>query len=360
MKRWLLLLLLIVKYGMAQISWSIDQESGYTSNVFSNYTQTGDQFVALAAQVNQDWLKTQSGVRLFYRGEVDAFRQNRDRTYHVQGLGVVSYYNLDESGTRVQMSINLSKRFHTEAWQWYEQQQASMQADLRWVALPSFYVYTGMSWKYSDYTMLPLFSYQQPSLYIRTGWFLPTGTSLLTEAGLLSKVYQQNPDNKSSLQSIFSLRLAQSLSATAGANLELQYRHNWASAARYLSDADGSWYSDDELIDDSFGYHGPTVSASMKKHLSMTWSLQLGAMVQWKHYDLLPAGQWNGELYEDGRLRDDKRSLVRCSLEKKIRLSSGWAPLAVSLEFSALQNKSNDVYYRYHTEFFSLNLAQEF
>lgn len=366
MKRWLTIVLLMTGTGLAQTSWSVDQESGYTSNAFSNYTQTGDYLAALGLQVNQDWLHEQSGLRLYYRGELDAFGRYRDRTYHSQGLGLAFYSNLDESGSRLQTTVDFRKRFHTDAWQWYEQQQVTAQADLRWVALASFYVYTGLNWQYTDYTLLPLFSCQQPSLYVRTGWFLPTGTTILTEAGLLSKIYSRELNSfessagGSSLQSIFSLRLAQALNLSTGVHLDLLYRHNWASASRYLSYDDGSWFSDEELIDDSFGYHGPTVSASVKKRLSQTWTAQVSAMVQWKQYDLWQAAELNGELYKDGRLRKDRRSLLRVALEKKIALTAAWAPLTLSVEFSKLTNSSNDLYYHYNAEFLSLSLSQNF
>lgn len=374
MKRYILFIVLLPALLPAQVSMELEAESGYTSNAFNNYTQAPDYYTGLSVQANYDRIVEDSGWRGFYSGSVAAFKQYQDRTYQMHGIGMSHYRQWSDKGHRWQSGLTVQKRLHSEEYRWYELQQLSAYSNAKWLLSESLYLYAGVNLLYRDYTLFKAFSYGQRSLFVRTSWFSPTGTSVSVEGNFLVKNYlnpattpgpAELPDlvavgDGDSRQLVVGLRLAQSLSPSVGVSLALSQRHNLTNSLRYLGDPEGFYYSDEELFDDVYGYHGMDVSPSVKKLFSHGISLSLGATWQHKQYDNRLAARSDGSYYDDLRLRDDQRSLLYVGVEKKWSLHPSLTPLVLSLRYTRIWNQSNDAYYNYNTGWFGLSMSQSF
>ncbi|OPZ72288.1 MAG: hypothetical protein BWY83_00725 [bacterium ADurb.Bin478] len=371
MRRMFQLLALIPLLLSAQITITADNESGYASNAFANYLESGDWYNGLTLQLNQDWLQQTYGLRLYYQGEAETFRRYGDRSYHQHGIGVAYYHQNHDSAARLQSGLSAQKRFHRDTYAWYEQQQVNGYANVRWILQPSLYLYLGATAKYVHYPLLSAFSSMQPSLFMRWGWFSEKGTTVLAEADFSSKWYSHDHDltvpdafvemvalgEEQSLQGLFSVKVAQALTPAVGANVLFAVRHNFINSVRYLGTGDSTFYSDEELFDDVFGYHGFSLAPSLKMLFVPGWTLQLGGALLWKYYDQRQAVQLDGVPFVDERLREDRRLLWSVSVEKKVRLAKNWQPLGIMFGYQNVQNESNDPYYRYRADFITLGIS---
>jgi hypothetical protein len=374
MKRWTLLLLVWPTLALTQLKMELEAESGYTSNAFNNYTQAADYYTTLSVQANYDRMSDYSGWRGFYSGSLEAFKQYRERTYQLHGLGITHFRLWGEKGHRWQSGVTVQKRLHTEEYRWYEMQQWTAYTNVNYLLSDAFYFYTGANLQYRNFSLFKAFSYEQQNVFGRLSWFSAAGTSVSVEANLLVKNYlhsastsgpEELPDlmavgSGSSRQAVLGLRVAQSLSPTIGISLAVQQRINMNNSLRYLGNVDGYYYSDEELFDDFYGYHGVDISPTIKKLFNHGVSASLGATWQHKQYDNRQAAQFDGTLYDDGRLRDDKRLLWWVGVEKKWSLAAGVAPLVMSLRYTNIQNHSNDSFYHYNSGWFGVTVSHDF
>ncbi|HPG82964.1 MAG TPA: hypothetical protein PKY55_06790 [bacterium] len=369
----LLILLLFVTAASGQISAALENQTGYISNAFSNHAALPDWYTALDGALNQDWTGERGGLRLHYDGSATLFRQYSERNHHSHEAGLAAYLLMGESEHRLDAGLQAGGRFHSESYQWYEQEQLQAYASLKFIAAPQWYTYAGVSWNLRRYPELTPFSHQRTQLYGRSSWFLPTGTTLIAEADLLFKSYTSAENEAqaaysdvatsgegNSSQLLMLVRAAQALSAKSGLSLEYQLRHNLASSTRYLAGADSLYYSDEELFEDFFAWHGTAVQMSLRQELPWGMRLTLSARRELRSFDDRPAADLLGEPFADGRLREDRRSTLAIDFEKKVRLDEEGSALLIALNGAWLQNASNDLYYDYRNSWWSLGFSWDF
>jgi len=369
----LLILLLSFSLASGQISAVLENQTGYISNAFSNYAALPDWYNALDGALNQDWIGERSGLRLHYDGSATLFRQYSERNHHNHEAGLAAYLLMGEAEHRLDAGLQAGRRFHSSSYQWYEQEQLQAYASLKYVATPQWYTYAGLSWNLRRYPELTPFSHTRAQLYGRSSWFLPTSTTLIAEADLLIKSYTSAGNEAQaaysdvtaigegdSSQLLLLLRAAQALSPKSGHSLEYQLRHNLSSRTRYLAGADSLYYSDEELFEDYFAWHGTAVQMSLRQELPWGMRLTLSGRREQRSYDDRPAADLLGEPFADGRLREDRRTTLTIDLEKRVTLNGEGSTLLLALNGAWLQNASNDHYYDYRNNWWSLGLSWDF
>jgi hypothetical protein len=362
--------LLALSAALGQTTFSLENNSGYITNAFANYAALPDYYSSIGAEINHDWLGENNGLRLFYDGSYTAFNAYNERNNHSHEAGVVWYSLLGETGNRIDAGANIGKRFHSEIYQWYEQEQLQAFASIKYVVNPQWFAYTGFSLNLRSYPELTPFSHSRTLFYGRSSWFFATGTTLIAEADLMRKSYTSAADGTqeaytdmvtvgdgSSTQLLLLLRAAQGVTQKIGLSAEYQLRHNFSSTSRYLGNADGFYYSDEELFEDVFAYHGSTLLLSYRQELPWAMRLTLSSRYEQKSFDERQAADLLGNPYPDGRLRDDERTSISFEWQKALRVKTGWAPLMVELNWSLLKNSSNDLYYNYKSSYWGLGLS---
>lgn len=356
-----------------QMGFSINTQSGYASNAFANYNMLPDYYTTVNATINNDWLGDSNGLRWFYRGSLNAFQKYTSRTYQNHTTGVNVYQNLGEYGNRINAGFDMSKRLHSDDYEWYEMVQYYLYANGKFILADQLYGYVGLNVRWREYNMLEAFSHSQTVLFARISRFFDTGTTLIFEADFLRKSYYpagetSNLENLpeiatigdgSSQQFVGLIKGAQSLTATTGLSLQLKLRRNFNSSVRYLGTTSGYYYSDEALFDDVYGYNSEEFSATLKKHLPWRMRLSLGSNLRLKHYDKRLALDLTGTPFTDERLRRDDKWVNWISLSKSVRLASNISPMSISINWSYINNNSNDPYYDYNSNYFTIGLSQQ-
>lgn len=368
------LLLITATLSFGQIGFSVDTNSGYTSNAFANHNTLPDYYTSINASLNHDWLKETEGFRWSYKGSLDVFQKYNNRNFQNHSTGI-SYYNyFSESGHRLNAGLFFGKRFHTEDYAWYEIQQYNVYVNSKFIIADQTYGYIGMNIRWRDYVYLDAFSHYQTTLFFRISQFFQTGTTLIAKANWLTKNYYPSSYKSnvvglpeivtigegSSQQFVSSIKAAQSLSPSVGISMQFLLRKNIISSIRYLGTDTGFYYSDEELFDDKYGYSSEEFTTTLKKRFPWKIEISLGANFKLKHYDSRLALDLDGYPYSDERLRSDNRLVTWLSLTKSFKVSNSLRPISISFNWSNINNVSNDPYYEYDSSFITFGISQSF
>lgn len=357
-----------------QTGFSIETTGGYTNNAFANYLALPDYYTNINAFLNHDWVDDSQGIRWFYEGTLTAFNKYQDRTYHNHQVGLTYYRYFGDKGNKLNAGFNANKRFHSETYHWYELMQSSAYANIKLLLSQQFYAYMGVNLIWQKYTSLEAFSNWQNVLFWRLSRFFDSGTTLILEADLLGKHYYPAGETSniadlpeivtigegSSQQFVGMIKAARALTPRTGLSLQMLMRRNLTSSVRYLGSPTGYYYSDESLFDDIHGYNAEELNLSLKKWLPWNINLQAASTLTWKHYNQRIALDLDGSPFPDERLRADTRLSYRISVKKMLKLGAKLQPLALSINWTLLQNKSNDPYYNYDMNFFTFGVSQNF
>jgi len=371
----LLLIMLAFPIGvLAQIGFSVENENGYMSNAFSNYLARPDYYTSLTSRLNHDWINENEGLRVYYDINLNGFKQYQDRNFFNHNIGLNYYHYLGENGHKINAGMSVGQRYHTQAYQWYEFQQAYVFANAKFILSEQLYAYAGFNIRWRNYNLLDAFSHWQSILFYRISRFLDSGTTIIAEADLLTKRYypagQQSdvaelPEivtlgEGTSQQLSIMLKLAQAITPKMGISLKMLARTNLLRTVRYIGSTSGYYYSDEELFDDVYGYHGQEFNLSLKRKLPWKMMMTVGSGLALKHYDQRLALDLDGVPFDDNRLRDDTRWTYWLSLQKRFKLAKNLSPITFSLNWYGVQNNSNDPYYHYKGQYITFGLSQEF
>lgn len=366
-------LLIATTVALGQAGFSYDTHSGYTSNAFANFNTLPDYYTNINASLNHDWIKESNGFRWYYDGSLDLFKKYSNRNYHNHKTGI-SYYNyFGEKGHRLNSGFFIGKRFHSEDYAWYQILQYNSYVNFKFILRDQTFGYMGLNLLWRDYENLDVFSHYQTLMFLRISQFFPSGTTLIAEANLLTKSYNSTGSTSeidelpeiftlgqgNSQQFVGKIKTAQSLSSTTGISLLFLLRKNLKTSVRYLGTTTGLYYSDEELFDDVFGYSSEEFTATLKKRFHNKIEISMGAYYKLKHYENRLALDLEGYAFKDERLRSDNKLVPWLSLKKSFKLNS-LRPITLSLNWSYINNKSNDPYYDYSSSFMSVGLLQDF
>lgn len=372
MRTRLLLLLFFLRFTAAdgQIGFSLESESGYSSNAYANFAALPDYHSTFNAGLTRDWLCEKNGIRLYYDGSYTAFKTYGDRDNHSHTLGTAWYTLLGERQHRLDAGVSISKRFHRSNYQLYEQEQLQLYGSIKYHLQPQWFLYAGGSWNLRRFPELSPFSHSRALLYGRSSWFFSTGTTFIAEADWLHKSYTSSTqleqadfaevatvgDGKSQ-QLLLLLRAAQGVTPRIGLSAEFQLRHNLASSTRYLRNTEGFYYTDEELFEDHFAFHGAAVLLTYRHTLPWEMRLTFSARREERNFDDRQAANLLGEPFPDGRLRQDQRTLLAVEWQKSVLMKAEWMPLLLTVNFSWLNNHSNDLYYNYTSQYSGVNFS---
>ena len=225
----------------------------------------------------------------------------------------------------------------------------------------------GYSFKSISFSSLEDFSYTEHSIFAHAAFAATSTTTAIVQADIGTKFYSTTPSGSSSsmrkgvisslLPSVTQLtgilKLGQRITDDLGVSVTERYQWNIQKQTRYLS-SDYGFISDDELFDDHYGYEGFHTNAVITALLSETVTLKLSGGVQDKLYSSLSAYDWDGNVVATQRV--DSRLYGNILLQKEF-IDLGFV-LKTSLD--VIRNTSNDAYYDYTNNAFTVELSLPF
>ncbi len=358
----------------AQLGLNLDVQGGYASNIVSSYRQIPDTYQDFLGQLHYRLVNPQTGLQIAYRFELTRFDRNPSRNNQTHIAGLDFYYSWLEKDNKLSAGIEGRNRLNSKVYDWSEYRQGRVYIGYKALLTSQLFAYFGWDGRMRTYPQLEPFSYWQNRGYLRLTRFFDSGTTMIMQIEALQKDYLDQSAIKmvpgfpelisigdgASRQLLATMRLAQSLSPTAGLSADLSLRRNLTNAIRTLGTADGYYYSDDEMFDDPFGYEAEGLELALKKRLLHGWMMEIGGEALAKHYPNRLALDLAGEAFADQRIREDNRTSLWFSLRKSLRTHPDLNPATLTFDLSWQQNRSNDPYYDYHLTAFSFGIKHNF
>jgi hypothetical protein len=224
----------------------------------------------------------------------------------------------------------------------------------------------GYSFRSMSFDELGDFSYSEHALSGSFSVALPTSTTLIFQGDLGSKFYTTaNPaegsggmrkGTSSIMPSVTQLtglvRVGQSIVEGTGLSLTTRYQWNIQKQTRYLSSSYG-FISNDELLDDHYGYEGLQTSLMLTQILDESMLLRITGGVQNRTYSSLAAYDLDGNQVAYRRV--DERSYVSLFFQRNFDVG-----FTLKAAYDLIWNASNDAFYEYHNNALTLEFTLPF
>jgi hypothetical protein len=217
------------------------------------------------------------------------------------------------------------------------------------------------------FSSLDDFSYTEHSLFAHVAFSVTPTTTAIIQTDIGTKFYSTSSMGSSSsmrkgimsslmpsvTQVTGMIKIGQGITDQIGLSSTTRYQWNLQKQTRYLS-SDYGFISDDELFDDHYGYEGMQSSLTYTQLLSesMTWKLTYG--IQNKLYSSLAAFDLNGNIMADQR--KDLRSYFNILVQKNFEEAGFSLKGAIDI----IQNSSNDSFYSYKNNAYTLEVSIPF
>ncbi len=267
----------------------------YDSNAFHNYLGLNDKIGRGNLYFNYDNEGENDILRVYYQANYFRFQNYQDRNflYHEMGL---AYVRSIAGGSYFYSGIKVSNRSNKELYNYYNYNQFLAYVNVKSPWLGNHFQ-GGYRLRERTYKNLDGFSYWEHYVFLRLNRSFKTKTSLTMESSYGYKNYLAQTFVTTVYDSTFmggrsgrmggkrvrtivsvedvpsaqlwtsSIRVAQSVTATTGLSLQVLYRYNFNSEARYLTAIQSGYTTEDELFDDPYSYKGLEYSAQITQLL---------------------------------------------------------------------------------------------
>lgn len=372
----------------AQLRTTIGIFSSYDDNAFRNYLGQAD-YLATSA-LSFEYQPEESNLTLFANGSVNLFKQYSDRRYFSNSLGL-SYNRAygEDNQNAWYAGASYYLRSNRQAYEYFNYTQL-----VGYLNVKHYLDYSegilgraGYRFRYRNYGTLGEFSYVEHYVFVQASKFFETKTTVVTELSLGNKNYVfstartmnstgmsggmmgggmmgrnvfMSYSSPSTTQLLGIVRVAQGLTSTTGLSLQYLRRVDLSERTRFLTGGNIDFQGDEELWDDPYGYQGNEYNATVTQLLP--WDVSLRASVDYldKQYArrvFLPSDTD----VPTGPIRSDKRWIGSIELIKKFGAPLGLGnDLVISLRYFNQRNQSNDPYYDFHNNAFSVGIQAQF
>jgi|GEM_PF-814941 len=350
--------------AQAQIIPSVNLYSTYTDNLFLSNSRQAD-WINLAF-VDFDYILNED-FGLFYSGSAHHFNENDELFNHLHQVGLSFARPFGDTGSLyagTEFGLRLDRPLYDYRSFYQARGFVSAKAYLR----PALLAHASYSARRQDYLNAADYSYFEQNINTRLTHFLPTRTTLQIASELGWKTYVHAGDELSFvdfeiparfgqdrhlLQWVASAKIAQSIGADMGLQIEWRRRAQLSGESRYLGTL---FYNPaDDLFDDRYSYSGQHLKTTLKylAPWGATWQSTLER--ENRDYSGRPAYDATGQSLQ--QTQAETRYAARIGLQKTFYLDGGWIrEIGVDSEWSYRRIDSNDPYYDAGARSYTLGL----
>jgi hypothetical protein len=360
---------LLAASGFAQFRGALQVGTLIDDNAFNNHLQVQDRLTEVSLQGGYDWESERSNTQVLYTGTLNYFTLIPARTFHTHNAGLAyTHLSGEEDETLVTLAGSYTLRKNHEEFSIYDHSQITLSGNARAYLSDVFLVRGGYAFNVVTFSTMSDLNYLEHTLFLQTALSFPSRTTFIVQGDLGFKDYRTaNLDTSAGLQSgsgwrsadvstpgvtqvTGTIRIGQGITEQTGLSLTGQYQVSLKKESRYLTFESGV-LTDDELFDDHYGYEGPMGSAMLTQMFPGDVRFRAYGSLQERRYSDRPALDLLGVQVAAQRI--DKRTTFSLSLDK-VFPSLG---LQASLVYDYIINASNDAFYDYRNQAFSLRLT---
>jgi len=348
----------------------------YDSNAFHNYLGMSDNIGKGTIYFNHDSNGENEIFRVYYQGSYYQFQNYRDRNFLYHELGFAYVRSILEQNAYLYSGIKFSNRSNKELYSYYDYNQFLAYVNIKSPWLGN-HIQGGYRLRERTYKNLDGFSYWEHYFFLRFNRAFETKTSLTMESSYGYKNYLAQTFVNTAYDSTFmggrsgrmggrgvrtivsvedvpsaqlwtsSIRVGQSVTATTGLSVQVLYRYNFDSEARYLTAIQSGYTTEDELFDDPYSYKGLEYMFQITQLLPKGIQLTTSFTQTRKFYPGHLAQDLEGNPVGNQQYRDDRLSYFYFGVEKSFSIGKIVKSTTLFSDFYWIDNRSNDAYYMY-------------
>lgn len=363
-----LMVLLFAPGSYAQFGLSSAVNVSFDDNIFNNYEAAHDQVSELYLGLSNDFNTKRSNVQLYYDGSINYYRKNVSRTFHQHTAGI-SYSNV--FGKNINTTLNLGAYFdavfNRADYSYLDTRNVSAFGNIKLYLSKRAAGLLGYRFGYIMFKEYPDLNYIDNTVITRVTGYLPSKTTLSFESNFGLKTYTEIFDltmgqgrhgqsrmGSSSTESVIQIavsgRAAQSLFDLTGISAGVRYQKNITDESRFISS--GTVMSGNDVFEDVYAYEGPAADVSVTQGLPWDIMANISVSYQYKKYRNHPAYALNQIVISGERI--DHVTAASISIEKDFK------NLGFGLYYTYLNNNSNDAYYNFENNVFTIGLNAGF
>jgi len=342
----------------------VEAYASYTDNLFQNANRRSDWITS--ARIDLDYTPLPN-LGFYYTGDTRIFTEYDDLFNHIHLLGM-SYMWKAREDRLLYTGLVSSTRRNRSAYQYRNYVQGGEYVASKLYLQPELLLRLGYQLRLREYDYMPNFSFAEQVAYAQLSRFLPTQTTILGSAriGLKTFTHSMSPASvdlnlqpraggKENLaQFMLRFKVAQSLAAGIGLQVEYQHRLNLMGRNRYV---DRDYNPDEKLFDDHYSHEGSAWRSTLKYVRKENLRISVTGRSAREQYDGQPAMDLDGMPME--AMREDRRSSVFIEEARTFPVSGSWMhDVQLNLGWHYADIDSNDPYY--HTEGTTYSVGMKF
>ncbi len=345
--------LFLPQIAFSQFSFETDFENYYDDNIYNNSLKVEDFVNSFNYNTAFDIESDYNNFQFYYMGNLSYYQKNIFKSSNSHKVGIVNTYLLSENDNPINIGANYSWRNNRDDFEVFNFDQFSAYTNYRHSFSESDKLILGYVFNRNNYKNFSVFSHNEHKAFLKSIFGFESGTSILLGAEFNFKDYweyvQSDVAANSNSQINISANLAQSIDNNTGIAVNGSYRKSLTSGTRYINSGEFVYY-EEEIFNDLYSNEGYQAGISFSKYLSQAVYLKLEFIYSHKNYLNIPATDIEGYDLSENRL--DNQFAGGIGLE--FDLSPVTNGLTLAANWNYIYNKSNDYYYKYDNQLFSV------
>ncbi len=353
----------------AQFTVTVGAAGMADDNVSNSSERGSDRVTLFTVKPGYEIAAGASSTQFWYDGSFAFYSRFTDRAFQHHALGITHVRTFgDEDAGTMEFGADYAARKNQESFTLFDHTTLGLAAAAEYYFTESFAGAARYSFQSLTFAQLPDFDYREHAIALKQSLQAWGATTFIlhNEIGIKNYSRAASADSDSlilsgmtggtdqrTVQLTSSLRIGHSLMEKTGLSLSAGYRYNFEQATRHLSSEYGS-LSEDELFNDHYGYEGFRAGILLTQLLPSDMTVRLRYDQEQRDYRLLAAYDLAGMQTADRR--NDAHRIFSAAFEKR------WTdfPLTLMLSYEYITNASNDAYYEYTNNVFSVGLTVPF
>ncbi len=354
-----LLLLLPLGNSYGQLSLSAYLNSYYDDNIFNNYTAVSDFVNYFSPSVGYDIETEQNNFEFYYLGGIGFYNENQNKNFTTHKFGMVETYLFSEEGNPLNIGANYTQRQNRDDYTIYDFTQLSFYANYSQSLNEYNRIIGGYIFNKNDYKSFSVFSHLENKIFLKGAFNFDNNLALLGGVEFDNKNYletltEENSINSSS-QLSFYFQAGLPITPSTGLSGFLSYRKNFSDGSRVTESGDYVLY-EEEIFNDIYSSEGYEVGSTISQLITPTILFKAEINYESSYFPGLPIALADGTNLSNQR-EDDKYSFGS-SID--FNLSSILSGFNLLLNWNYIKNNSNDYYYNFDNNLFSISIEWGF
>lgn len=354
-----LLLFLPLGNSYGQLSFSAYLNSYYDDNIYNNYTAVSDFVNYFSPSIGYDIETERNNFEIYYLGGVGIYNENQNKNFFTHKIGLVETYLLSEEGNPLNIGANYTQRQNRDDYTIYDFTQLSFYANYSQSMDESDRIIGGYIFNKNDYKSFPVFSHLENKIFLKGTFNFDNNLAILSGVEFDNKNYLETSTEENSMNSNsqlnFYFQAGYPMTNRTGLSVFSSYRKNFNDGSRISETGEYILY-EEEIFNDIYSSEGYEIGAAISQLITPTIFFKAEISYETNYFPGLPAALSDGTNLN--LQREDEKYSIGTSID--FNLSSIISGLALLTQWNYIKNNSNDYYYNFDNNIFSISIEWGF